>query len=1141
MNTEKYFEDFKNEVNKVYKMAGKARSQGLDPESFVEIPIALSMAEKVVGLISTVYPQVVNSGITERILELEKEYGQLNPTIIFKIAEEISENKFCEFNSQIEAIDCAIRIGFSYFTLGVVSSPIEGFTGIKLGKTRDDKEYFIANFSGPIRSAGTTASCLVLFLIDYLREKFGYSKYDPNEEEVQRVWAELSHFHDRVTNLQYMPTEEEALFIAKNLPFQVAGDPTEKIEVPNYKNLERVDTNYLRSGVCLVLAEGLAQKAAKGWRLYNQAKENGVNGTGFNWMPEYLDMHEKQVKGKGDKDTTPVYIKDLVAGRPIFGHPSRSGSFRFRYGRGRTSGFSAVSIHPATMHVTSDFLANGTQLKVEKPTKGCVTTSCDSIEGPIVKLSSGEVIQLQNEEDYFRVKENISEIIYLGDILFPFSDVVNRNEKLIKPGYVEEWWNQELRAISHEPYAKGLDFWNVSLENSIRYSEEFNVALYPKFIYYWNEISKEDLLGLVEWLKESELRNEELIMPLMFGFSKYKRVLELLGMPHKVVDNRVIIDSVNSKALLINLGIEELKLVDKSNYEKEVSLDKISQKERSVLEIVNAKSKFEIRDKSGEFIGARMGRPEKAKLRKIQGSPNSLFSVGKEGGRLKTFKSVLEKGYVNSEFLNYRCKGCNSDSVFSKCHKCGSECELILGDERDYSGRLKKYSKREINFREYYDNATKNLGIVNPKEVIKGIESSLSSERFVERLEKGILRAEYDLQVNKDGTIRMDATELPLTNFKPKEIEVSVDKLKELGYTHDIYGKELISDDQIIELMPHDILIPAVPKSPDKKGDDIFVKICNFVDELLVRFYKMEPYYNVKTRDDLIGKIGVCMAPHNCAGVACRFIGFSKTLGVMASPYMHAAIRRDCDGDEMAIMLLGDVLLNFSRKYLPNRRGATQDTPLVMNAKISAGEVDDQILDFEYLNEYPLELYEKSLEGGHSRDVKVNMVRNILAEGKNPFIGSGFTHPTSDFNLGVSVSAYKTLEDMMKKVEGQMDLAEKIRAVDSEDVARLVIEKHFIRDIRGNLRKFSQQGFRCSNCNTSFRRIPLSGRCSNCKKDKIIFTVHEGGIKKYLKPALGLGKKYSISPYLAQTLEIVDEVIDSIFGQPEQKGLDQWM
>ncbi|MFB5637733.1 MAG: DNA polymerase II large subunit [Nitrosarchaeum sp.] len=1128
MNTEKYFNDFKIQVDSIYNVANEARKKGYDPVDEVEIPIALSMAEKVVGLISTIYPQMKNSGMTERILELEEKYGKLDPTILFKIADEISDENFCRFNNKLEAIDAAIRIGFAYFTLGVVSSPIEGFTGIKVGKTRDDKEYLIANFSGPIRSAGTTASCLLLFLIDYLREKFGYAKYDPTEEEIQRVWIELSFFHERVTNLQYIPSEEEALFIARNLPIQIAGDPTEKVEVPNYKNLERVDTNFLRSGVCLVLAEGLAQKAPKGFRLYNMARKNGIVGTGFDWLNEYLEIHEKRIGGNSKEDDIPVYMKDLVAGRPIFGHPSRSGSFRFRYGRSRNSGFSAVSIHPVTMHVTNNFLAHGTQLKIEKPTKGCVTTSCDSIEGPIVKLKSGEVLQLNSEEDFFKVEKEIIEIIYLGDILFPLSDVVNRNSNLVKSAYVEEWWIKELK---EKGFDEEIDFWNVDFEKAIELSKEYGVSLYPKFIYYWNEISKENFSELIKWLKESEIKNNRLEMPLMFGFSQSKVVLELLGIPHKIEDNKIIINELNSKILLNNLGIEYLENIDLDKYNFE----------ESILKTINKNSEFEIRNKSGEFIGARMGRPEKAKLRKIQGSPNSLFSIGKEGGRLKTFKAALEKGFVNSEFPIYNCQNCNLESVFNKCKKCGEKCDAVYNEEKNYFGRETFYTKREIDFRQYFDEAVKNLGIVDIPEVVKGMESSLSTDKIQERLEKGILRAKHNLQVNKDGTIRMDATELPLVSFKPIEIGTSVEKLKELGYDKDIYGKELVNENQILELMPHDVLIPAAPKSPDEMGDNIFIKICNFVDELLVKFYKMEPYYNVKNRDDLVGKLGVCMAPHNCAGVACRFIGFSKTLGIMASPYMHAAIRRDCDGDEMAIMLLGDVLLNFSRKFLSSRRGASQDTPLVMNIKINAGEVDDQILDFEYLNEYPIELYEKSLDKVHSSEIKINTVKDILREGKNPFIGSGFTHPTSDFNLGVECSAYKTLEDMMKKVQSQMDLAEKIRAVDSEDVARLVIEKHFIRDIRGNLRKFSMQTFRCSNCNTIFRRVPISGKCSNCKKEKIIFTVHEGGIKKYLKPALMLGKKYKISKYLQQTLDIVESNIDSIFGEPEQKGIDQWL
>ena len=320
------------------------------------------------------------------------------------------------------------------------------------------------------------------------------------------------------------------------------------------------------------------------------------------------------------------------------------------------------------------------------------------------------------------------------------------------------------------------------------------------------------------------------------------------------------------------------------------------------------------------------------------------------------------------------------------------------------------------------------------------------------------------------------------------------------------------------------------------------MNLCNFVDELLVKFYGLEPFYNVKKREDLIGQIGVCMAPHNCAGVACRFIGFSNTLSIMASPYMHAAIRRDCDGDEAALMLMGDVLLNFSRKYLPDRRGATQDAPLVMNVRIDAGEVDDQILDLEYVWEYPLELYKKAEEKKHSSEVKINILKQILKEKRDPFINLGFTHNTTNFNEGVLCSSYKLLEDMQKKVKHQMALVEKIRSVDTQDTARLIIDRHFIRDMRGNLRKFSMQGFRCVECNEIHRRPPLSGKCSFCG-GKLIFTIHEGGIKKYLEPAINLAKEFNLSPYLQQNLLLIKGYLDSIFGKEKEKqsGLNDFL
>ncbi len=1182
-NTEKYFKNLREEVDKVYTMANEAKKTGYDIDEKVEIPLAMTMAEKVVGLISVVYPQLLGSGVAERILDLEEQFGKLDPTVPFMIAEEVAKQKFCEFESMHDAIDCGIRVGFAYQTIAVVASPIEGYTELKIEKTFDGKEYFKVYFSGPIRSAGTTAGCIALMIIDHLRETFGYAKYDPTEDEIKRYVTENLDYHERVTNLQYLPLEKEMEFLARHLPIQIAGEPTEKIEVSNYKNLDRVETNKIRGGMCLIFSEALAQKAAKGFRLYNVAKNNGVKMTGFDWLKDYLDLHEKLTSSGSKKkkgDGVPTYIKDLVAGRPVFGHPSRSGAFRFRYGRARNSGFSASAIHPATMAITDNFIATGTQLKIEKPTKGTAVTSCNYMDGPIVKLNNGSVKKINSMQEASEIYKDVFEIIYIGDILFPFSDVANRNSSLLKPGYVEEWWKLDLEKKDKE-FSKGIDEFSVDLDSAIQISKKYELPLHPSYIYFWTQISKEQFSDLINWVSVSFIRNGKLVFPFnsqeQVKYESSKRALELIGIEHEVTIENVVLSKKNTQAFFINLGLdlsaletEEVRvgeILNKDNFEfKDFSVEekiiegekeiiKNIEKTDSVLDVINRNSEFVIKDKAGTFIGARMGRPEKAKLRKLVGSPNVLFPVGNEGGRLRSMQAACEVGKVKSSYPINFCEDCKLETIYPYCEKCKKRAKKMyyFPDTQEKSFEKKEGERnglisirKDLDINYYFNQAISHLGL-SKNEVpllIKGVRGMSSEGSVMENLAKGILRAKNNLQVNKDGTIRYDGVELPITHFRPCEVGASVEKLKSIGYFFDVFGNELVSEEQMLELMPHDVLLPCPKDTLDEKADDVFVNVAKFVDEELEKFYGLPKHYNIKNRDDLIGALGVFMAPHNCAGVVCRFIGFSNTLGIMASPYMHAAVRRDCDGDEAAIMLLGDVLLNFSKKFLPAHRGGTQDAPLVLNAKINAGEVDDQILDLEITPEghYPLELYEKAEQGLHSSEVKeVRIVKDVLKDHEDPFVNIGYTHEASDFNETVVCSSYKKLGTMQEKIAAQMRLVEKLRAADESDTARLMIDRHFMRDMRGNLRKFSMQGFRCVACNEIMRRPPLTGVCPKCK-GKIIFTIHEGGIKKYLEPALDLAKKYNLSSYMQQNLELVKRYIESIFGKEleKQEALGRW-
>jgi hypothetical protein len=63
----------------------------------------------------------------------------------------------------------------------------------------------------------------------------------------------------------------------------------------------------------------------------------------------------------------------------------------------------------------------------------------------IVKIQNGTVKQITSLEESKKIYGDIEEIIYLGDILFPFSDLANRNYDLIKPGYVENGGNLKLK------------------------------------------------------------------------------------------------------------------------------------------------------------------------------------------------------------------------------------------------------------------------------------------------------------------------------------------------------------------------------------------------------------------------------------------------------------------------------------------------------------------------------------------------------------------------------------------------------------------------------------------------------------------------------------------------------------------------
>jgi len=1071
-----------------------------------------------------------------------------------QISLEIAQEKFCKFKDEKEAMEVGIRTGFAYMTLGVVSAPLEGFTSLELKDRLDGKgKYFCLNYAGPIRAAGGTAAAVSVLIADYVRKNMGYSEYDPTEKEIHRCYAELEDYHEYVTNLQYFPSKEEVEFLMSHLPVEISGDPSEKNELSSalLRDLPRIPTNNLRSGYCLIHSSCIPLKGPKLWAKLSKWG-NEMNMMHWSFMEEFVKIQTKN-KSKSAKKSAEglspdfTYITDLVGGRPVLGHPMKHGGFRLRYGRARTSGFSAQAIHPASMILTNNFVATGTQLKVERPGKAAAFTCCDTIDGPIIKLKSGEVIIIETEAEAKQYRDDVEEILYLGDVLINYGDFFDRAHKLVPSGYCQEVWIKELEessvklfwTIDEEKISDSLNIspsklrillkkplmTKMSFEAAKQISERMEIPLHPIYTYYWTAISKNELFELRNWVLSGKYESDKLIIRL----KPQKRSLELIGVPHKEVQKEfVVVEKDHAQALLFTLG------PDKSEEES----FSIFENNTKITDILTALSGVKIRDKSGTFIGARMGRPEKAKMRKLTGSPHAMFPVGEQGGRLRSFQSAMEARKIVTDLQLFKCKKCNNTTPFRVCELCNSKTEIIQEGEK--KNPYEKSKKVEINIDKIMDSLKKRMDTKIIPDLIKGVRGLASKEKIAEHLIKGMLRAKYNLSVNKDGTIRYDCSEVPLTHFKPKEINVPIEKLIELGYEQDIYGLPLEREDQILELKVQDVVIPCCPVSPDEPADEVFFRAANFIDEELEKLYGLKPFYNLKSKQDLVGHIAIGLAPHTSAGIIIRIIGFSKTQGFFATPYVHAAMRRDCDGDESCILLALDAFLNFSKLFLPSSRGSTMDAPLVLTTILIPAEVDDMVFNMDIVNSYPLSLYRAAEQLKMPYDIPIKRVGQVIGT-EAQYENFGFTHDTTNFNAGVLCSSYKILPSMGEKVDAQMDIAVKIRAVDQTDVARLIIEKHFIRDTKGNLRKFSTQEFRCVNCNEKFRRPPLSGKCTACG-GKIIFTISEGSIVKYMDYSTLLSKKYQVNPYVRQVIELTQRRIEGVFGKEKevQKGLKDW-
>ena len=1294
-----YEKSLLDELHRAIAIAKNARSCGLDPSLDVEIPIASDLADRVEVLVGV-------RGVAARIRELEQQMSR--EEVALRIGDDFVARKFGE-KDMMEVLDHAIRTAMAILTEGVVAAPTEGIAKIGLGRNDDGTQYLMIFYAGPIRSAGGTAQALSVLVGDYVRQKLGINHYIPRQEEVERYIEEIRQYNS-IMNLQYLPSEAEIRLIIENCPVCVDGEATEQEEVAGHRNLERVETNTVRGGMALVIGEGIAGKARK-----LKSRVEKMNMKGWDWLDKLIAGAAKCGNGEKTVGIRPLdkYLRDLIGGRPVFAYPMRKGGFRLRYGRSRNTGFAAAGMHPATLHILGEFLATGTQMKTERPGKACGVVPVDSIEGPTVRLKNGDVLRIDDEATAKRLNANIVRILDVGEILISFGEFLENNHPLVPAGYCSEWWQLDEGPGTKPPKDE---------EEALSMARAGGY-LHPDYTWFWDDITADQIRTLADFVSgQGRIADGVLCIP---PDPSIKTILEEILLPHEVRDDTVRIRSF--RTFIACLGLDE-------NLKKQETWD--TAPSGTVPDLVMYLSGLKMRSRSGTRIGGRMGRPGKSKPRKMNPPPHVLFPLGDSGGARRSFQSASahtaetdqndteidfqkEGGIIEIEVGRRRCSECGEIGYLCRCEKCGGHTVAIFtctkcGRETTLprcpgcDAPATCSQRVTLDVKGEYAKAMGRLGLKTDSiALVKGVKGVISKEKTVEPMEKGILRAIRNIWVFKDGTTRFDMIDLPLTHIRPDEVRVPVEKLRSLGYVKDTHGYDLQNGSQVVELHPQDLLV-------SDSCAEYLVSVAQFMDDLLVKCYGLEPFYNITKPEELVGHLVIGLAPHTSAGVLARIVGFTRANVGYAHPFFHAAKRRNCffgdtlievydgkrwektpirkfvlenfdlsrpgidrlgtyysdparpfftrsvdtaggihlrkitsvsihrspaalirfetargrelvvtpdhamlvwdtgylrkvkalelkagdtvpvfegscaiadriktaepvpapeervycltvdtdhtltangiftgqcDGDEDCIMLLMDGLINFSRAFLPQNRGGSMDAPLVLTSRIDPAEIDKEALNVDVCDHYPIGVYTSALEYADPKTIVkiIDRVENRIGTPAQ-VEGFQFTHDTSDISSGPLESMYTQMKTMTDKLEAELVLAEKIRAVDADDVAERVLTTHFIRDLQGNLSAFSKQKFRCTKCNTSYRRMPLAGKCTKFRgkgicNGNIIPTVHEGSVKKYLEMSREICRKYNISEYTRQRMEVLDLAIASTFGEEkhEQLGLSDFM
>jgi DNA polymerase II large subunit len=1081
---ERYTSTIVGQIESIKNIISIARSKGYDPDRNIEV-ILLNGTRSRLKQLASLY--------LDKTFETQSENFSYQEA--FQIAKDLLLGKYGFTNDQETLLNKAYKAAIILLTRGSTTSFLDAIK-YSLERSNNGLYYIKMTFSKQIKTMKPNHIFFSLLIGEEGRKLFGLQRFNitaSEDDEVSRYIEEVDILDASSRFLQYNVPKDTLIYCLQNLPFEIDAPPDQAFPIQNPKNLKRIRSNYVRKEAIKVLNDIIAAKFNE-----NLSLAHSLGIYDWDWL-EKLKM-STVIQRKWKDFSKP----NLILSQPV------RGAFRLRYGRSTNTAPGTVGVHPVVFELLDNLMVVGSRVYISQVGNATVA-SVDTIEPPIVKLSDGSVIRISDPKLARHLQNKITKILSYGDLLISVGHFYLRNRDLLPAGYEESEWMQDvqtaLNSLNKENQAtlsehiksliSGLcngDITNLEFDEAFDLSNQLSVPLHPRFTFNWELLSVSEIKDLrtkIESVKIININknNEVGILP-----SNIADILENLGIEYTQHED------------MIHVPIRTLKILEHCLQPGKPEPSSASSLSNG-LDYLREISGLKIRNKTGTLLAIRLFSEGTTTREHGRVLAHGLFPVGLRRG---AFKDIV--GYCKApspvEMLCRKCSHCGRKSPYTICPICDNQTTQIY-----YCFNCRAYSENETCFKcnnqakKFSDSPIEWLPIlqeaisktqVQPYSPLRGIFKATGNERYVERIEKAILRQRHNLEASKDGTIKFLVINSVLTHFNARQIASTVEKLRPLGYNKDIYDRDLTSSEQLIQLKPQDIIIPY-------SLADQLRRVADFLDDILVRLYNMSPLYDLKNLEDLLGHLVVAASPDSSFGVVGRIIGFTEANVCFAHPIWHVSKVRNMEGNTDNISLLGDVLLNFSVAFLPNDMSNSSGTIQFIQERLDLSDLAPKSLVLDMKYSYDNKFYEATRKQLNSR----TLINKAFLEPAT--VGETLRNTRIDFvpqNIqGLQNTPHTKNLSIAELIEAQLKLASRVTSLDINDISIKILQDQLVPRLYEDIKLFTTQEFKCKNCGETYRRPTLRGVCLSCEKQ--------------LQPTKSLEE-------LSKLVELSDKIVSSV-------------